>query len=822
MTRINTNISALTAQQNLANSNNQLQVTLTRLSTGLRINSAADDPAGMIAATDLGANISATQQAISNSQVASQMISTADSALSQISTLLTTINGLVTQAANTSSMSSSQIAANQLQIDSSLNAINSIAQTTTFQGQNLLDGSLGFLTSGTSANYASTVQNLQVTQANMGVASTLPVDIKVTAAAKQAAITNNIPSTTGALGTLQLTGGSITVTAPSGSPAYNNAAIKVVSNDSVTNTAPTAVWTAGTTTNGVTTPGTLTVTVDNTGTTSAAAIASAITNATDGNGNKLGFTVAAGYSGNFIAGTTATSAQATTNSISIGGGTLTIAANSLSNAFNNTNVDFVTTGTSATPTVSYTAGSGSTAGTLSITVDGSQSTSLTAIANAINQSTDPTVQQFAATVGGTAGAVLDPTQYNGKTGVAAVAGSATVDIGGPTVAGGTGGIGLVITANSTGTSGNGLQINVVEGAAGASTSATYNSDYTTGGANGLLTITLAQGNGAPGTVTKTTLLAALANGTITNSGSKTFASNFSASFTADSATSIQTPNTSASKAATSVTATTSGGSSASATVNVTDGTAIDTGTFTLTANNPGTGPAAVTLSVASGTTTAVSYSGSTLTITLSNGSSTAAGGAVAFTDSTTALANLQTLFQETAIGSSFTLSNSFPSGGNFTEGTAAAQSVVLNNTPVAAAASVTVTGGSDSAVLVATATNPGAAGNGLVVSVVEGAAYGASYTAASGGNPASLTLTVVAGFTASSAQVASLQSLIAADTPLGSQYTLSTASGATLTTGDITAGYAGRTSRLRAATFPARTLTTPGQRLSATAPIPSP
>ena len=54
MTRINTNISALTAQQNLANSNNMLQTTLTRLSTGLRINSAADDPAGMIAATEFG------------------------------------------------------------------------------------------------------------------------------------------------------------------------------------------------------------------------------------------------------------------------------------------------------------------------------------------------------------------------------------------------------------------------------------------------------------------------------------------------------------------------------------------------------------------------------------------------------------------------------------------------------------------------------------------------------------------------------------------------------------------------------------------------
>ena len=97
------------------------------------------------------------------------MISTADSALSQISSLLTTINGLVTEAANTSSESSSQIAANQLQIDSSLNAINSIAQTTTFQGQNLLNGSLAFQT--TDGTNSSAIQNLQVTQVNFGTAS---------------------------------------------------------------------------------------------------------------------------------------------------------------------------------------------------------------------------------------------------------------------------------------------------------------------------------------------------------------------------------------------------------------------------------------------------------------------------------------------------------------------------------------------------------------------------------------------------------------------------------------------------------------------------
>ena len=74
MTRINTNVSSLTAQSNLARSNDQLQTALTRLSTGLRINSGADDPAGLIASEILKADINNTNQAIANSQSADQMV----------------------------------------------------------------------------------------------------------------------------------------------------------------------------------------------------------------------------------------------------------------------------------------------------------------------------------------------------------------------------------------------------------------------------------------------------------------------------------------------------------------------------------------------------------------------------------------------------------------------------------------------------------------------------------------------------------------------------------------------------------------------------
>jgi flagellin len=146
MSRINTNISSLLAQTALANSQQQLQTSLTQLSTGLQINTGADNPAGLIASQVLQTNITGANAAISNSQTADELIATADSALSQIGSLLDDINGLVSNSANTGAESSSEIAANQLQVDSSLQAIDQIAQTTSFGGENLLNGSLNFLT----------------------------------------------------------------------------------------------------------------------------------------------------------------------------------------------------------------------------------------------------------------------------------------------------------------------------------------------------------------------------------------------------------------------------------------------------------------------------------------------------------------------------------------------------------------------------------------------------------------------------------------------------------------------------------------------------
>ena len=186
MTRINTNVSSLVARNTLGRSNAALEQSLTRLSTGLRINTGKDDPAGLIASENLRSDITSIKKAIGNTDRANQVIATADSALGQVSSLLNDIRGLVTESANNGALSQAQIDANQLQIDSSLEALNRIAQTTTFQGRKLLDGSLDFITAA-GTNF-SKFQSLQIDQANLGATGNVPVTVNVTSAATKAQV----------------------------------------------------------------------------------------------------------------------------------------------------------------------------------------------------------------------------------------------------------------------------------------------------------------------------------------------------------------------------------------------------------------------------------------------------------------------------------------------------------------------------------------------------------------------------------------------------------------------------------------------------------
>jgi hypothetical protein len=148
MARINTNVGSLVAQTQLGRAQGSLSQALQRLSSGLRINSGADDPAGLIASESLRSEIQGVTTAIDNSQRATNIISTAEGALSEVSNLLVSMKALAVQAANTGAMSPDEIKANQLQIDSAVQSITRISNVTNFAGLNLLNGSMDYTMSG--------------------------------------------------------------------------------------------------------------------------------------------------------------------------------------------------------------------------------------------------------------------------------------------------------------------------------------------------------------------------------------------------------------------------------------------------------------------------------------------------------------------------------------------------------------------------------------------------------------------------------------------------------------------------------------------------
>jgi len=148
MTRINTNIPAIQATHRLAANQADLNVRLERLSTGLRINRGKDDPAGLIASETLRSEIRGIEQAIENSQRAINVISTTEGALNEISSLLLDVRALINHAANDGAISSDEKAADQLQIDSLLEAIDRIASTTQFGGEKLINGNKQYTVSG--------------------------------------------------------------------------------------------------------------------------------------------------------------------------------------------------------------------------------------------------------------------------------------------------------------------------------------------------------------------------------------------------------------------------------------------------------------------------------------------------------------------------------------------------------------------------------------------------------------------------------------------------------------------------------------------------
>jgi flagellin len=141
--RINNNISALNGHRQLLNNDRALTKSLEKLSSGMKINRAADGPADLIISEQLRSQIGGISQAIDNSETAVSMVQTTESALTEVSNLLVSIRELAIHAANEGANDVNMLEADQLELENALNTIDRITNNAQFGVKKLLDGSTG-------------------------------------------------------------------------------------------------------------------------------------------------------------------------------------------------------------------------------------------------------------------------------------------------------------------------------------------------------------------------------------------------------------------------------------------------------------------------------------------------------------------------------------------------------------------------------------------------------------------------------------------------------------------------------------------------------
>lgn len=241
--RVNTNVMAMNALRNVGETNNDFGKSINRLSTGLRINQAADDPAGLIISEAFRAQIAGMDQAIRNSQDAINFAKVAEGALDEVNRLLRDGRSLAVAAGNSGTLSESQIQANQSQFASIVASITRIAQQTQFGTKKLLDGSAGVYATVTDG---ANVNALSFTGSFNGAAITTnsSVTIDVTTQAQRAVITG---TQTFANATDTVNAGSFTINGRTFSTNATDTIADVVAriNNASDTTGVTAQWSAG-------------------------------------------------------------------------------------------------------------------------------------------------------------------------------------------------------------------------------------------------------------------------------------------------------------------------------------------------------------------------------------------------------------------------------------------------------------------------------------------------------------------------------------------------------------------------------------------------
>ena len=171
---INTNIFSLVAQRNLSTSQGSLQTSITRLSSGLRINSAADDAAGLAITDRMTAQVNGLTQAQRNANDGISLVQTAAGALSSITDNLQRIRTLAVQATNATNSDSDRAALDQ-EVQQRLAEINRTASQTQFNGLSVLNGTMGVANFQVGANAGQTISvNLtqSMTTSSIGAVAT--------------------------------------------------------------------------------------------------------------------------------------------------------------------------------------------------------------------------------------------------------------------------------------------------------------------------------------------------------------------------------------------------------------------------------------------------------------------------------------------------------------------------------------------------------------------------------------------------------------------------------------------------------------------------
>ena len=173
-----TNLASLAAQRNVTNTQSMLEASVERLSSGMRINHASDDAAGLAISSSLTATIGGLSQAGRNAQDAISMIQTAEAGLGSINQLLTRMRSLAVESANGGTLTASNRASVNTEYQALLTEITRIVNVTTYNGQTLIDGSLS---SGSSFQVGVFNTTNDVIAINLAAADTASLNISTSA-----------------------------------------------------------------------------------------------------------------------------------------------------------------------------------------------------------------------------------------------------------------------------------------------------------------------------------------------------------------------------------------------------------------------------------------------------------------------------------------------------------------------------------------------------------------------------------------------------------------------------------------------------------------